>query len=263
MGHPSSISRAERSPARSWLLGHAVRGMTSRTTPVGILVIALAGFIAIGCSAPTAAVFQALLDPAGTAVSSPEADPAADGAADDSAPAQWWPHPDGYAMVLPAGWSVVAVEDGQSEELIAAAAAAMPGLGGRISDVLDGTQTTISAVAVSGAAEAAVPPMMLVLVQPTDGQKAHAMKTEVRERISALPGLSSPLSAHDVALPSARGVRFDYTIDDPDLGELRVFSYLFRFGMHAYLVNFVTTTDLTSETEAVFDSIAASLRFGV
>ena len=64
-------------------------------------------------------------------------------------------------------------------------------------------------------------------------------------------------------LPTAKGVRFDYTIDDPDLGELRVRSYLFRFGQHAYLVNFVASEDVADEAEAIFDQIADSLRFGV
>jgi len=89
-----------RSPARSVLLGHAVDGMTSRTTPVGILVIALAGIIAVGCSAPAGAVFQALVDPAGTVASTPEADPA-ELAVPGSEGSTWWQHPDGYEMVLP------------------------------------------------------------------------------------------------------------------------------------------------------------------
>ena len=45
----------------------------------------------------------------------------------------------------------------------------------------------------------------------------------------------------------AEGVRFDYSIADPDLGELRVRSYLFRFGRRAYLVNFVASADLADD----------------
>ncbi len=237
--------------------------MTSRTTPVGILVIALVSLIAVGCSAPTTAVFQALLDPAGTVASSPEADPAADDAAPGSDAATWWPHPDGYAMVLPAGWSGVAVERDQTDDLLDAVAATMPGLSARMADVLDGTKTRVSAIAVDTSATGDVVPVLVVLAQPTDGRRAHAIKTDVRERIHGLPGLSGPLSAHDVVLPTAKGVRFDYTVTDPDLGELRVFSYLFRFGRTAYLASFVAPADAAAEAEAVFYIIADSLRFGV
>ena len=99
--------------------------MTSRTTPVGIIVIALLGLIAVGCSAPTSAVFQALVDPAGTAVSSPEVDVDSGEAASDSDEA-WWPHPNGYAMVLPAGWTGVVVESSDTESITAAVAIVLP-----------------------------------------------------------------------------------------------------------------------------------------
>jgi hypothetical protein len=236
--------------------------MTSRTTPVGILVLALLSLIAIGCSAPTNAVFQALLDPAGTPASSPEADTAAD-AADDSASAMWWPHPDGYAMVLPAGWSGVAVERGQTKELLAAVDVAMPSLAGRMRGVLDGGKARVSAIAADATAGGEMSPMMVVLAQPDDGKRAHAVKSRVREQINALPGLSGLISPHDVDLPTAKGVRFDYTIDDPDLGELRVRSYLIGYGRQAYIVNFIAAEGTADESEALFDEIAASLRFGV
>ncbi len=236
--------------------------MTSRTTPVGILVIALAGFIAVGCSAPTAAVFQALLDPAATVVSAPEADPAADGAA-SSEVAMWWPHPDGYTMVLPAGWSGVALGGEQTSDLIEAVADTLPELAGRIDAVLDGSGTRVSAIAADPSGSGQIAPLLIVLAQPTNGQRAHVLKTGVRERIGALPGRTGPLSAQDVALPTAKGVRFDYTIVDADLGELRVRSILFRFGRQAYLVNFVASADVAVDAEAVFDAIADSLRFGV
>ena len=139
----------------------------------------------------------------------------------------------------------------------------MPGLGTRMSDVLESSGARVSAVAVDRTANADIAPVLLVLAQPTDGRKAHAIKTDVRQRIQDLPGRSGPMSAHDVVLPTAKGFRFDYTIADPDLGDLRVFSYLFRFGRTAYLVNFVATSDAEGDAEAIFDAIANSLRFGV
>jgi hypothetical protein len=40
-------------------------------------------------------------------------------------------------------------------------------------------------------------------------------------------------------------------------------SYLFRFGSQAYIVNFIASEGAADEAEAMFDSIAESLRFGI
>ena len=235
--------------------------MTSRTTPVGILVLALAGLIAVGCSAPTSAVFQALLDPSVTAVSSPEVDPA-DGAADSSASSTWWQHPSGYEMVLPAGWSGMAMDPGQTDELITAVDEANAGLGERIDEVIGGHDVHVSAIAANGEVEGKVAPVLLVLAEPVAGRKNHAIKDDVYTRISDLPGLSGGLAPHDVRLPKAKGVRYDYVIADPTLGEIRVRSYLFRFGKTVYLVNFLASADLVDEAAPDFDAIQDSLQFG-
>ena len=66
-----------------------------------------------------------------------------------------------------------------------------------------------------------------------------------------------------MTLPTARGVRFDFSLEDPDLGAIQVRSYLFRFGGDAYLVCFVASEDGFEDAEAIFEAIAASLRFGV
>ena len=235
--------------------------MTSRTTPVGILVVALAGLIAVGCSAPTNAVFQALLDPAEAAVSSPEVG-SEDGAAEGSESSTWWQHPRGYEMVLPPGWSGVAVADQDSDALIAAIDAAIPGLGDRIEAVIGESDVRVSAVATSAIVEGQVSPLLVVLAEPKAGRKPAVIKSDVYERIENLPGLSGGLAPHDVRLPMAEGVRYDYFISDPDLGEIRVRSLLFRFGRWAYLVNFVASADLADAAAETFDDIQNSLRFG-
>jgi hypothetical protein len=237
--------------------------MKSRTTPVGILVLALVSLIAVGCSAPTNAVFLALLDPAGTVASSPEADPAMEDPATSSTDPLWWGHPDGYAMVLPAGWTGMVVDEDQTDELVAAVLESMPGLGERVSQVLEGSQVWVSAVAADMSAEGDVTPIMLVLAEPKDGRRPHALKSDVRARLGALPGFTGPLAASDLELPTSEGFRFDYSIVDPDLGELRVFSYLFRWSRTAYLVSFVAPAALADEMEPIFYAIADSLRFGV
>ncbi len=235
--------------------------MTSRTTPVGILVIALASLIAVGCSAPTSAVFQALLDPVVTTTSAPEAEPA-DSAADGSDESTWWQHPSGYEMVLPAGWSGVAVDPEDTDELIAAVDESNAGLGERIDEVIGESDVHVSAIAVSGVVEGKVAPVLLVLAEPVAGRKNHVIKDDIYARISSLPGLSGGLAPHDVRLPKAKGVRYDYTISDPNLGEVRVRSYLFRWGKTVYLVNFVASADLADGAASDFDSIQDSLQFG-
>ena len=158
-------------------------GMTSRTTPVGIIVIALAGLIAVGCSASTSAVFQALVDPAGTVASSPEADPAVEPAATDQMET-WWPHPDdGYAMDLPPGWTGVAMDRGATSDLVDSFTATMPALGERIDAVLGGTRVRVSAIAANPAAEGLMSPVLLVLSQPTDGLKLREVKRQVATQI--------------------------------------------------------------------------------
>ena len=235
--------------------------MTSRTTPVGILVIALIGLIAVGCSAPTNAVFQALLDPAGTATPAPEADQDVD-AAPSAGATHWWAHPDGYAMVLPAGWSAMAIARSGTDQLIDTVADAMPELAARIDDTLAGTKTRVSTVAAGPVNEDGSRPMLLVLAEPQDGRKLHAIKSDVQERLKGLHGLSSRLTAQDVTLTTGKGFRFDYAVDDPDLGALRVRSYLLRSGRTVYLVNFVASADPTTQEEDDFDKVATSLRFG-
>lgn len=235
--------------------------MTSRTTPVGILVVALIGLIAVGCSAPTNAVFQALLDPAGTAAPAPEADPDVE-AAPSAGASQWWAHPDGYAMILPAGWSAMAVAGNGTDELIDLLSGSMPDLAARVDDTFAGTKTRVSTVAAGPVTQDGSRSLLIVLAEPQDGRKLHAIKSDVQERLENLHGLSSRLTAQDAALVTGKGFRFDYAVDDPDLGALRVRSYLLRSGRTVYLVNFVASADPTPQEEEAFDEVATSLRFG-
>jgi len=235
--------------------------MTSRTTPVGILVIALAGLIGVGCSAPTAAVFQALLDPDGTAVSSPEVDPA-DSAAAGSGSSTWWQHPDGYEMVLPPGWNHLAVAPDQTDEIVDAIDAANPGLAVRIESVVGDTDLRVSAIAVSDVIDGQVGPLLVVLAEPKSGRKWYGIKEDTRARIGDLPGLRGGITPHQYQLPSAEGVRYDFTIVDEDLDEIRVRSWLFKWANSVYLVNFVVSAELVNDAGADFDFIQDSLQFG-
>lgn len=235
--------------------------MTSRITPVGILVVALAGLIVAGCSAPTDAVFQALLYPAATIAPAAEVEPV-ESAAESGDDSTWWQHPSGYEMVLPAGWAGMAVEPDATDDLIEAVDASNAGLGERIGEVIGESDVHVSAIAANGVVEGKVAPVLLVLAEPVAGRKNHVIRDDVYARLSDLPGLSGGLAPHDVLLPKAKGVRYDYTIADPALGEIRVRSYLFRWGKMVYLVSFVASADLADEAAPDFDSIQDSLQFG-
>jgi len=258
------VGSTERTTAHLAVMGHAVGGMTSRISPVGVIVIVLASLAAVGCSTQTGAVFQDLLDPVQASASQSGSDEPGDAASDDGSEPSWWTHPDdGYAMVLPAGWSGAAVGAAGQTQLIDAVEVSHPQVAERIQEVLGATSSRMSALAVDVRSNAEPPPLMLVLAQPTEGRKARAVKLRVEEQIAGLPGLLGVPNKTDERLPAAHGVSFDFVISDPDLGELRATSYLFRFGSQAYLVSFVATRDGFDGVEAVFESIAQSLRFGV
>jgi hypothetical protein len=235
--------------------------MTSRTTPVGIFVIAMAGLFAAGCSAQTSAVFEALVDSA-RAPASASVDGTTGDVAQGSDSGTWWSSPDGYRMDLPAGWFGMSVDSAQADQLIAAVAATQPGLAQRMDSVLGSTSSRVSGIA--GDPSAVEPgPLLLVLAQPGGGRRNHEMKLFVKRQIGQLPGLAAGPFLKDAELPSVRGWRFDYSVDDPDAGVLRVRSYLLRYGSEAYLVSFVAPEETADEQDTLFDAIAASLRVGV
>jgi hypothetical protein len=238
--------------------------MTSRTTPVGFFVIALIGLITVGCSASTVSVFQALLQPPGDAQASPAVAVAPQTSLVGGDLAVLWPHPDGYSMILPAGWSAVAIAPDSTSALVAAVSAVVPvGLGQRIAAVMVDPETQVSAIAADPSGAGTVAPIILVLSRPTDGQRVGIIKKQVGLELNALPGVMGPVTSHDVSLPNVKGFRFDYSIDDDDLGELKVYSYLFRFTQRSYLVNCIASADIADSAEPIFDAIVGSLRFGI
>lgn len=236
--------------------------MTSWTTPVGVVVLALAGAIAVGCTAQTSAVFEALLDPAAVPASPSEAEVESVDDGDVGSPT-WWPHPDGYALQLPPGWSGVSLSPAQTDQLLDAVGADLPALVQRVNSVLDATRSEVSMIAADTSAEVELPPVVLVMSQPTDGRKARFIKARTHDQIATLPGLRGGIIKGDERLPNDIAVRYDYVVDDADLGPIRIRSYLFRFGRQAYLVNFVVSEGAFEESEGTFDDIVASIRFGV
>ena len=257
---PLLIDRPSGSAAHLAVLGHPVVEMTSRTTSVGVVVLALAGVFAVGCTAQTSVVFQTLLDSASAPASpsGPDVD-----VADDLGDPKWWPHSDGYTMRLPGGWSGVSLMPAQADQLLGALASDYPELAGRVGAVLDGTGSDLSMVAADMAGDVDVPPVVLVISQPTDGRKARHVKARTYEQIAALPGLRGTIIRDDERLPNDVAHRYDYVVDDADLGAMRVRTYLFRLGHQAYLVSLIASEDAFEASEGTFDAIVESIRFGV
>lgn len=233
--------------------------MTNRTSPVGVVVLALVSLVAVGCTAQTGAVFQALLDPAVRSALASEG-----GAASPRVETEtWWPHPHGYAMALPAGWAGVALDPAGTDQLLDALATAHPGLAARIRAVLETSGADVSSLAADLGSGAGVPPMVIVLAQPTDGARARVVKAQVAEAIAALPGIQGEPARRDERLSDAQSVRFDFSIDDPDVGVIQLRSHLVRFGGRAYLVSFVAADAAFEAVADDFEAIAESIRFGI
>jgi hypothetical protein len=232
----------------------------TRSFPVAVVILVLAGLVVTGCSTQTSAVFQALLDSPPTA--SGEASPGDPGTTISDSPT-WWAHPHGYAMSLPTGWVAIDLDAATTEQLLSALGATMPGVEQRVRDVLAATGARGSMLAVDLGTDRDVPAMVLVLAQETDGIRPRQLKALVAEQVASLPGLRGTPIRTDERRNGTGSLRFDYAIDDPDLGALRIRSSLFRYGGQAYLVSYIAAEAALNEARSDFEAIAVSLRFGI
>jgi hypothetical protein len=229
----------------------------TRSSSVGVVILALAALLTAGCSGQTGAVFQALLDAPQVASGSGGSD------AEPSGSPTWWAHPHGYAMSLPAGWAAIDIDAPSADQLLAALADEDPGAAERVRDVLALTGARGSMVAVDRGDDRDVPPLMIVVAVDAAGIRPRQLKVLVADRIAGLPGLRDAPIRTDERRNEAGSVRFDYTIDDPDLGALRVSSSLYRYGGQAYVVSFLASESSFDAARSDFELIAASLRFGI
>jgi hypothetical protein len=232
----------------------------TRRSALSVASLLLAGLIVGGCSAESSAVFQALLEPPPAA--SGEA-PAGEADATLSGASTWWAHPHGYAMSLPPGWVAIDLDASSTEQLLSALGTTFPGVEQRIRDVLAATGARGSMLAVDLGADPDAPPVMIVVARETGGVRPRQMKALVEEELASLPGLRGTPLRTDERRNDAGSLRFDYAIDDPDLGSLRVRSSLYRYGGQAYIVSFVAPESELDAARSDFDAIAASLRFGI
>jgi hypothetical protein len=226
----------------------------TRRPRFGGLLLALVTLSAVGCSGQAGAALQAVLDAA------PSASQASEG---ESGSPTWWAHPHGYSMTVPDGWAAVDLEASSTEQLLAALGDQHPDATERIRAVLATTGARASAIAVDLGAGRDIPPLMIIVAQDASGIRPRQLKVQVEAQIASLPGLRSDPLRTDERRNGAGSVRFDYTLDDPDLGALRVSSSLFRYGGQAYVVSFVAPESAFDAARPDFELIASSLRFGI
>ena len=231
-----------------------------------MLVVALAGLSAVGCSAQTSAVFQSHARARGGAAAPAEPVPTATDAVvgmpgDDVVAAPGWLR-HGAAGRLERRRPR---RDPGRPALVDAVLATDPDLAARIDAVLDVDRLADQRHRRRDRhrARTSAPSSSSSPSRPQD-RGAHAVKSLVKEQIAGLPGLigwSLP-RRRDAALRQ-RASNSSSRIDDPVLGALQVRALLFRFGSDAYLVSFVAPEAEFEAAEAIFEAIAASLRFGV
>jgi hypothetical protein len=229
----------------------------TRSTPLGAIVLALAAVLAVGCGGQTGVVFQALLDAPATT--------SEDGPSDAESPGSptWWAHPHGYAMSLPAGWAAIDLETSSTEQLLSALGEEHAGAAQRARAVLAAAGARVSMIGVDLRDHRDIAPVMIVLAEDAAGMRPRPLKVLIGDQIAELPGLRAAPVRTDERRNEAGSVRFDYTIDDADLGALRVRSILYRYGGQAYLVSFVAPEAAFDAARSDFELIAASLRFGI
>jgi hypothetical protein len=230
----------------------------TRSSQFGVLVLAIAALLTAGCSGQTGAVFQALLDPPPAA----SGEGSSDGATASETPT-WWAHPHGYAMSLPTGWVALDLEVSSTERLLSVLEDIHPGATERVREVLATTGARGSMLAVDLGSDRDVPPLMLVLAEDAAGIRPRQLKVLIADQVAALPGLRGLPVRTDERRNAAASVRFDYTIDDPELGALRIRSSLYRYGGQAYVVSFIAPESDFDAARSDFETIAASLRFGI
>lgn len=229
----------------------------TRSSQFGVAILVLAAMLTVGCSGQSGAVFQALLHAPAT-----DSDDGSNDAEPSDSPT-WWAHPHGYAMSLPAGWVAIDLEASSTERLLAALAGDQPGAADRVREVLALTGARGSMIAVDLGSDRELPPVMIVLAEDAAGIRPRQLKALVGDQIAGLPGLRSEPVRTDERRNDAGSVRFDYAIDDPDLGSLRVRSSIYRYGGQAYVVSFVAPDAAFDAARSDFELIAASLRFGI
>lgn len=233
--------------------------------PVRLGVALLAMSVLAGCSSGAGAILDTLLAaPVPTASPGTEPGPA-DSTASPSAVRHgvWFSHRDGYAMQLPPGWVAAAVDPADMELALGAIGLTDPGLAPLVRDFLETNSLRVSMLAADLSLGAEVPPLIVVLSQPSRGMRAGQVAARAGEAIARLPLLTGSVTRSEEALPTGDFVRFDFRLEHAVTGPLLVRCHVMRFGGSAFLVALAAPPPLFESASSSFALILQSLRFGV
>jgi len=176
---------------------------------------------------------------------------------------------DGYSLDIPGGWgaSDLSAEDGLVfADTIALVEPILGGLGRAAleSDFALQSRARLSLVAVDVAASATggAGPTVVVATMRTRGMDKGAARNAVEDLLAQAPLVAEP--SHSVeGLPAGDAHRYDATIASETGSALRLQIYVFRVGGDSFVIAAMAPEDLFDASQATFDSIIKSLRFGV
>lgn len=176
---------------------------------------------------------------------------------------------DGYSLDIPGGWgaSDLSAEDGLA--LADAIAFVEPTFGGLARSALESdfalqSRARLSLVATDLVASAtgANGPAVVVATMRTRGMDKGAARNAVEDLLAQAPLVADP--THSVeGLPAGDAHRYDATIASDTGIVLRFQIYVFRVGGDSFVVAAVAPEDQFDASQATFDAIIKSLRFGV
>lgn len=176
---------------------------------------------------------------------------------------------DGYALDIPGGWgaSDLSAEDGLAlADTIAFMEPTLGGLGRTAleSDFALQSRARLSLVAVDIVASATgtTGPTVVVATMRTRGMDKGAARNAVEDLLAQAPLVAGP--THSVeGLPAGDAHRYDATIATEAGTALRFQIYVFRVGGDSFVIAAVAPEDQFDASQATFDAIIKSLRFGV
>jgi hypothetical protein len=203
---------------------------------------------------------SSLLEPAGQTF---DASPGPGGSPDPAQVMAYVASPDGYSMSIPSGWATVDLSAQDGLALADMLAVIDPGLGalGRLGLETSGARLSLLAVDLVAAPDASVAPGIVVVTMRTRGMPKDAARSLVEDLLAGAP-LGSQVVHSVQGLPAGDAHRYDAILLG-DTVTLQLQAYVFRVGGDSFVVAAVAPSDRFGASQAAFDAIVKSLRFGV
>jgi hypothetical protein len=234
--------------------------------PLALAVLALMAGVVAGCSSPAGAALRAIVaapDETATPASTAAAATQAPGATDDPDATTWFTHRAGYAMAVPPGWLATAMTSAQVDLVADALLESHPELAHAVREALEASGLRVSMLGIDLSSVAVVPPLVVVLSQPTDGMRLGQVAGRLGEAIATLPGLDGPPARSEAPGPTGVAIRFDFRLEHEGIGAVLVRCQVFRFAGSAYVVAVAASEPQFQAASPTFEAILSSLRFGV